>query len=55
MMQKNLMQTIKHFNRSNIVFVSSKKQAKLTALDFVTLLESDQNSKRFRKIPDTQY
>ena len=61
MMQKNIIQNIKHYNRNAIVFVSDKKQAKLTSLDFVSLLSMDTSSnsdtsyaKRFRKIPDDQ-
>jgi hypothetical protein len=38
MMQKNLIHATKHYNRSTLVFVDDKKQAKLTALDFVSLL-----------------
>ncbi len=53
-MQKNLIHNVKHFNRNALVFVDDKKQAKLTALDFVSLLSIEQNSKRLRKIPDDQ-
>ena len=59
MMQKNIIQNIKHYNRNAIVFVGDKKQAKFTALDFVSLLSMDgsggdnsSHAKRFRKIPD---
>jgi hypothetical protein len=38
MMQKNLFQMIKHYNRNNIIFTNSKKQTKIVAIDFVTLL-----------------
>jgi len=38
MMQKQLFQMIKQYNRNNLIFVNSKKQTKLTAIDFVTLL-----------------
>lgn len=59
MMQKNIIQNIKHYNRNAIIFVSDKKQAKFTSLDFVSLLSMDSsdnssNAKRFRKIPDDQ-
>lgn len=30
-----------------IVFVSDRKQARLTALDFITFVASDENPKRF--------
>ena len=53
-MQKNLMHTIKHYNRSTLIFTDDKKQAKLTALDLVSLLSLDQNPKRYRKISDDQ-
>jgi pre-mRNA-splicing helicase BRR2 len=36
MMQKNLIQNILHYNRSTLVIVNDKKQAKTTALDFVS-------------------
>jgi hypothetical protein len=52
MMQKNLIHNVKHFNRNALVFVDDKKQAKLTSLDFVSLLSVEQNAKRFRKISD---
>ena len=50
-MQRSIINQVKHFNRSSIVFVSDKKQAKLTALDFVSLLStSTSNPKRMRRI-----
>lgn len=54
MMQKNLINNVKHYNRNALVFVDDKKQAKLTALDFVSLLSIEPNPKRYRKIPDDQ-
>lgn len=58
MMQKNIIQNLKHYNRNAIVMVSDKKQAKLTSLDFVSLLSMDSDksahAKRFRKISDEQ-
>jgi len=46
---------VKHYNRSNIIITNSKKQSKLSAIDFVTLLESEPNSKRFLKISEDQF
>ena len=37
-MQKSLFQFIKQYNRNTIIFTNSKKQAKLTAIDMVSLL-----------------
>lgn len=54
MMQKNLIYNIKHYNRNCLVFVDNKKQAKLTSLDFVSLLSTEQNPKRFKKISEDQ-
>lgn len=54
MMQKNVINNLKHYNRNALVFVSDKKQAKLSSLDFVSLISIDNNPKRFRKIPDDQ-
>lgn len=54
-MQKNLFQMIKHYNRNNIIITNSKKQAKLSAIDFVTLLEGEANPKRFLKISEEQF
>lgn len=53
-MQKNLIYNIKHYNRNCLVFVDNKKQAKLTSLDFVSLLSTEQNPKRFKKISEDQ-
>lgn len=36
MMQKSLMQSVLHFNRSTLVIVSDKKQARVTAIDLVS-------------------
>ena len=49
-MQKSLFQMVKHYNRNNIIITNSKKQTKISAIDFVTLLESETNPKRFLKI-----
>lgn len=54
MMQKNVIHNVRHFNRNALVVVNDKKQAKLTALDFVSLLSVDSNPKKYRKIPDDQ-
>lgn len=54
MMQKNLIHNVKHLNRNALVFVDDKKQAKLTALDLVSILSIEQSPKRFRKISDEQ-
>ena len=54
MMQKTLIHNIRHYNRNAIILVNDKKQAKLTSLDFVSLLSVDTNAKKFRKIPDDQ-
>ncbi len=54
--QRNIINHAKHYNRNSIVFVNDKKQAKLSALDFVSLLStsSESNAKRMRKISDEQ-
>ena len=54
MMQKNLIHNIKHYNRNSLIFVDSKKQAKYTSLDFVSILSTEQNPKRYKKISDDQ-
>jgi len=57
MMQKNLMQSVLHYNRSTLVVVNDKndkKQARITALDLVSELSTDSNSKRLKKISDKQ-
>lgn len=51
-MQKTLMHSIKHYNRNSIIFVSDKRQAKLTALDLVSLLSTDINPKRMKTFKD---
>jgi pre-mRNA-splicing helicase BRR2 len=50
MMQKSLMQNVMHFNRSTLVIVNDKKQARMTALDLVSELSCDSNPKRLKKI-----
>jgi pre-mRNA-splicing helicase BRR2 len=50
MMQKSLMQNVLHFNRSTLVIVNDKKQARMTALDLVSELSSDPHPKRLKKI-----
>ena len=50
MMQKNLIQTILHYNRSTLVIVNDKKQARITALDLVSELSCDSNPKKLKKI-----
>ena len=52
MMQKNVINTIKHYGRNAIAFVSDKKQMKLTALDFVSLLSIDEEPKKLRNMSD---
>lgn len=54
-MQKSLFQMVKHYNRNNIIITNSKKQTKLSAIDFVSLLESETNPKRFLKISEEQF
>lgn len=51
-MEKQLYQNIKQFNRSNLVFVNDRRQAKLTAFDLVTLINSDAHNKRFVKMTE---
>lgn len=46
---------VKHYNRNNIIITNSKKQAKFSAIDFVTFLESESNPKRFLKISEDQF
>lgn len=50
MMQKSLMQNVMHFNRSTLVIVNDKKQARMTALDLVSELSCDPHPKRLKKI-----
>jgi pre-mRNA-splicing helicase BRR2 len=50
MMQKSLMQSVFHFNRSTLVIVNDKKQARMTALDLVSELSGDSHPKRLKKI-----
>lgn len=54
MMQKNLMQNVLHYNRSTLVVVSDKKQARITALDLVSELAAEPAPKRLKKINDRQ-
>ena len=51
-MQKQLYQNMKIYNRNNIIFVNDRRQAKLTALDMVTLINSDSHNKRFMKMSE---
>ena len=51
-MQKNVIHSIRYYNRNAITFVSDKRQMKLTALDFVSLLSIDEEPKKLRKIND---
>ena len=50
MMHKSLMQSVLHFNRSTLVIVNDKKQARMTALDLVSELSGDAHPKRLKKI-----
>lgn len=50
MMQKSLMQNVMHFNRSTLVIVNDKKQARMTALDLVSELSCDSHPKKLKKI-----
>jgi replicative superfamily II helicase len=54
MMQKNLMQNVLHYNRSTLVVVSDKKQARITALDLVSELAGEAAPKRLKKINERQ-
>ena len=54
MMQKQLMQSVLHYNRSCLVVVNDKKQARITALDLVSELTSESNPKRLKHISDKQ-
>lgn len=51
-MQKQVYQNIKLYGRSSLIFVNDRRQAKLTALDMVTLINSDSNSKKFMKMSE---
>lgn len=53
-MQKQMFQNIKLYGRNTIVLVNDSRQAKLTALDLVTLVGGDSNPKRFVRIPEEQ-
>lgn len=53
-MQKQLMQSVLHYNRSCLVVVNDKKQARITALDLVSELSSESNPKRLKHISDKQ-
>jgi pre-mRNA-splicing helicase BRR2 len=50
MMQKQLMQSVIHFNRNTLVVVSDKKQAQLTALDLVSELSTEASQKKLKHI-----
>ena len=54
MMQKQLMQSILHYNRNALVIVNDRKQARLTALDLVSELSTEPNPKRLKHISDKQ-
>lgn len=54
MMQKQLMQNILHYNRSTLVVVNDKKQARMTALDLVSELTAEALPKRLKHISDKQ-
>ena len=45
---------VKSYGRNAVAFVSDKRQMKLTALDFVSLLSIDEQSKRFKRIEEKQ-
>lgn len=49
MMQKNVIHNVRYYNRKTITFVSDKRQMKLTALDFMSLLSIDEEPKKLRK------
>lgn len=53
-MQKQLMQSILHYNRSTLVVVNDKKQARITALDLVSELTAETVPKRLKHISDKQ-
>lgn len=52
MMQKQLMQSILHYNRSTVVIVNDRKQARMTAVDLVSELSSHSNPKKLKQISD---
>ena len=54
MMQKQLMLKILHFNRSSLVVVNDKKQARLTALDLVSELTAEASPKKLKHINEKQ-
>jgi pre-mRNA-splicing helicase BRR2 len=53
-MQKSLMQNVLHYNRSTLVVVNDKKQARMTALDLVSELAAEPNPKKLKKISERQ-
>jgi len=54
MMQKQLMQSVLHYNRNCLVIVNDKKQARITALDLVSELTQESNPKKLKHISDKQ-
>jgi hypothetical protein len=54
MMQKNLVNKVKYYNRNCIIFVNDSKQMKLTALDCVSLLSLEEDHKKLRKFSDKE-
>ena len=54
MMQKQLMQSVMHYNRSTLVVVNDRKQARITAVDLVSELSAETNPKKLKKISDKE-
>jgi len=48
------MQNVLHYNRSTLVVVNDKKQARMTALDLVSELAAEPNPKKLKKISERQ-
>ena len=53
-MQRSIVQNAKHYGKKSVVFVNDRRQAKLSALDFVSLLSTDNNPKRLRKMNEEE-
>ena len=55
-MQKHVFSEIKQHAKTKpvIIFVSDRKQARLTALDLVTMTHSENNPKKFLLIPESE-
>ena len=53
-MQKQLMQSVMHYNRSTLVVVNDRKQARITAVDLVSELSAETNPKKLKKISDKE-